>query len=1448
MPSKKLDHLSKQIILKGFVPVILIIFCIVALQYYLYASNELQNNRKYLSIIAQNLSAKIQGSNQFAVGLAQTMAQAQANGLFGDRMGSSQYAKDVLTSHPTLTGAYFAYEQNSDQSDQLFLTHAKEQAIYKGLDKTGRFLPYWYRDTAQQNAVTLAPLINMQSSLYYQGVKELFNKNMIPQHLVTEPYDYEGKLIVEQVFPIVIDGQFKGIAGVDRALTDLVSLLRLESQNDAVDVFLISNKGRFISSTIQQNNNLHTQFVEQTAYFELFAKPILNRNVDWFDMAIDPFEQKEYFYTSSHVKTGNWLIIVRKSKDLVTGIIWQTAALLLGFSLIGLIMSGWLINRVLTSTNKRINTVLNAANELAKGEIPDSEQLQSTKTNDEISILLHSFNDVVNHYKNIRLACQRMADGDLSTRLIEKSTKDVLSQSLNALADKLNTTEKEMFEAMHQADSANQSKSQFLANMSHEIRTPMNAVLSLSRLCLNTALNKQQQDYLEKIHLSGSSLLNIINNILDFSKIESGKLELEKTPFSLESIFENLSSVSMPNAHQKGLELLFNVPYEPVKFRGDPLRIGQILINLTSNAIKFTEHGEVVVDVKVTKKNNTHNLVTFTITDQGIGISPAQQQKLFSAFTQAHSSTTRHYGGTGLGLVICKNLVELMGGKIHISSELGVGTKVSFSIEFEQFGGKQIINKRVIPEAMQDMRILVVDDSKASRHIMQQQFERLSLTCDIVESGDEAIQQLEKHAQISPYQLILMDWKMPSMDGLQTMQLIRENPKLPQTPTILMTTAYYDEAEATLFEQQGINRFLKKPITDTDLYQMLVNCLAQSNSSDTSINKKWQISNNTKLQDTHVLIVEDNAINQQITAEFLKQSGIKYDIVKNGKEAIEHIQKYQYDAVLMDLQMPIMGGIEATEIIRTLPEGKLLPIIAMTANAMQQHKQECLDAGMNSHIAKPIDVDQLYSTLEQYIGRAPVANIKLKQPDTHSEFSIIIDELTHVDFNLAMARSDNEICHVMKLMQTFKNSHANESQIFEQAIIKNSHGETTNIAHSIAGVAEYVGAENLGNLARAYENFDAATGPDKHLKSLQCLYAEFNGVMIDLHRLLETYTPNKSEVDSNREPDNNSIPLETPATLPTFVTALSPLNESEQIQQVLIVDDDPVSISILQEWLKDTYQLNTAENGQQAIDNIAQHMPDLILLDVQMPIMDGFTTFKNLKQTPKYANIPIVFISGESNVDEAKCLNLGAVDFVSKPFVKEIVKARVAMHMALKQKNYLLLAKGLTDDLTQVPNRRAYKERITEELSRSKRDKTPLSLLMIDLDKFKLYKENYGYLAGDQCLQKVASFLSLHLKRPADFIARISGEEFIVILPNTTLDGAHEIAVKLKNSVASLAYEHAFSTHKVMTVSIGVTSAEFTDLKNIAAVTADELMTQADIGLYQAKKAGGNQVSGDFFV
>ncbi len=641
------------------------------------------------------------------------------------------------------------------------------------------------------------------------------------------------------------------------------------------------------------------------------------------------------------------------------------------------------------------------------------------------------------------------------------------------------------------------------------------------------------------------------------------------------------------------------------------------------------------------------------------------------------------------------------------------------------------------------------------------------------------------------------------------------------------------------------NELVNGKISDSDLYNILLNCFTESSANDSLIDEKCQLANNTKLQGAHVLVVEDNFINQQITAECLDQVGVTYDIAENGKEAVEQVQKHQYHAVLMDLQMPVMGGIEAAEIIRTLPEGGSLPIIAMTANAMEQHKQACLDAGMNAHLSKPIEVDELYSTLEQYIQHQPVTNKILDQRDTPTELSASKAELTHVDFNLAMSRSNNEQSKVIRLMVIFKNSHGRELPLFEQAIVQNSHSETSNIAHNIAGVAEYVGAENLGNLARAYENFDGEIGSNTHLKSIQSLYVELKGVIQDLDRLLEAHTPNDSELPQGKEADINPVPVDTLTSLPTFVPLLNPFSETKQIQQVLVVDDDPVSIAILQDLLKDKYQLSTAENGQQALDKIAQEMPDLILLDIHMPIMDGFTTCKKLKQTPKYAEIPIIFITSENNADEVKCLTLGAVDFISKPFVKEIVKARVTTHLVLKQKKDLLLAQGLTDELTQVANRRAYKERITDELARSKRDKTPISLLKIDLDKFKLYNDNYGHLAGDQCLQKVASFLALHLKRPADFIARMGGEEFIVILPNTPLDGAHEIAVRLKNSVASLVYEHALSAHKVITVSIGMTTAEFA---NLATVTADELMTQADISLYKAKKAGGNEVNGDIFV
>lgn len=1467
MAKKNLDQLSKQILLKGFIPVISIILGIVALQYYFYATNELKNNQQNLSVIAKSLSTKIEGGNQFAVGLAQTMALAQTNGLFGNRLDSSQYAKEVLANNPTLTGAYFGYEQNADLSDQTFLTTDIAVQLSEGISPNGRFLPYWFRDSNNFNAVTLTPLVDMETSLYYQGVKDLYITTGEPQHLVTEPYEYDGKLIVEYVFPIVLKGDFKGIAGVDKASNDLVSLLKTESQTYGVDIFLISNEGRFISSTIAQNTDLATLLIKQTPYYELFDTPILSRGEFWFEKASDPFEKSDYFYTSSNVSTGNWLVIVRKAEEKVTGALWQTAALLLGLSVIGLMIAAWLINRVLRRTNRRIGYALDAANQLAKGEIPDADRLISSK-NDEVSVLLHAFKDVVEHYKNIRLACKKMAEGDFNSRVAEKGPEDILSQSLNTLADKLNSSEQSMLEAMRQASNANESKGQFLANMSHEIRTPMNAVIGLSRLCLNTALNAQQKDYLEKIHSSGRSLLDLINDILDFSKIESGKLELENTEFSLEQVFDDLASVTMQSAHQKGLELLFNVPYGSNFLKGDPLRLGQILTNLTSNAIKFSQQGEVVVQVKLTPSINNHTLVTFEVSDQGIGISDEQQKKLFSAFTQAESSTTRNYGGTGLGLVICKNLVELMGGQIDVQSQLGVGTKVSFSIELEETEQSPTAAGRMIPEVLKNVRILVVDDSATARYILQQQLQRLSLQCDLVASGDEAIELLEKQPKDTPYNLILMDWKMPGMDGIQTARLIKNNQAIPHSTTILMVTAYYGEEGAKQFKQEGLNSFLKKPISDSELYKMLLKCVSNDVTSDAQIDEKWQLAKNVNLTGAHVLIAEDNKINQEIAAEFLQQAGITYDIANNGKEAISCVQRTRYDALLIDLQMPVMGGIEATTVLRSMPEGETLPIIAMTANAMPQHKKACMDAGMNSHISKPVDVDELYTVLEKYIQLDKAQSDEMQSDEIQSDEIQSIEiqskgdtsqsdkrtmpdsntiedalELSAVDYGLALSRSSGDASKALKLFSIFQDSHKASLGIFEQAITHNNHEQTSQIAHSIAGVAEYVGSRVLAQQARDYEYYRGEVGSDTHLALQETLFTTLKQVLTEIDRII-----NKQKQTLVNDIEDAPAELQKPNLVADHLHSAHHTTPPTHDLHILLVDDDPVSINILSDLLESDFILSTAGDGRDALQQVEARLPDIVLLDINMPVMDGYQTCSALKSNSKTRDIPIIFITGEGEMDEAKCLGLGAVDFISKPYVDEVVKARINTHLSLKQKTDLLLSQTLTDELTQLANQRAYKERLNEELARSKRDKVPLSVVWVELDHFNPYIKQYGHAGADQCLQKVASFLSMKLKRPADFIARIENHRFVVILPNTPLDGASGMANQLQSSIEVLCIEHQSSPHKYVTVSAGWGTVSIKQNDDNQSLTQEDISEQLEIRLNAAKSAETKRIKGEYFV
>lgn len=634
--------------------------------------------------------------------------------------------------------------------------------------------------------------------------------------------------------------------------------------------------------------------------------------------------------------------------------------------------------------------------------------------------------------------------------------------------------EEQLRQARDTAEEATLTKSMFLANMSHEIRTPMNAVIGLAHLALKTDLSDKQRDYLNKIHNAGLSLLAVINDILDFSKIEAGRIEMEQIEFSLDQVMDSITTTIGHQVAERGLELLFDIADNvPRSMVGDPLRLGQVLLNLVSNAIKFTEQGEIIVRCELLDQLADSKIkLQFSVIDTGIGMSEDERQRLFQPFTQADGSTTRKYGGTGLGLTICKRLVALMNGDIEVESEPGHGTRFSFTAHF----GSTLSEKpRVVPKELNDLHVLIVDDNAAARTILSSQLAFLPFTLHQSRSGKEAIAFIKQSQQDHPVDLVLMDWKMPKMSGTEAIRLIKLDTSLSKIPKIVMVTAYGRDEVMRECEDLELDAFLLKPISQSNLVDTLI--MLYTDGAQDVTNSQEGLQPDYDLTGMRLLLVEDNVINQQIAQELLENVGAGIDVADNGQKALDILsaRPTYYHAVLMDLQMPVMDGYTATTSIRMQPRFRDLPILAMTAHATLEERQRCLDIGMNAHITKPIEPHVLYQTMSYWYAHSvrETGLMEKKQIDVQKNDRL---DIPGINVHDALKRVAGNRKLYQSLLEQFLNSHAASAQELHEFLVTNHIDKAKQLLHNIKGVAGNLGADSLSRRAGELEQLILSGG------------------------------------------------------------------------------------------------------------------------------------------------------------------------------------------------------------------------------------------------------------------------------------------------------------------------------------------------------------------------------------
>lgn len=989
--------------------------------------------------------------------------------------------------------------------------------------------------------------------------------------------------------------------------------------------------------------------------------------------------------------------------------------------------------------------------------------------------------------ENLSGIMQRAERGETKIRAELEGPRDIvhMEHAFNSMMTVLEQRESELKDARDAALETARAKAEFAAVVSHEIRTPLNGVLGMLNLLNEIGVPDRQREYLNVAINSGDALLALINDILDFSKIEAGKLELEAIDFALRECLEEVAALFAETAQTKNIELCLSIPPDlPDLIAGDVTRLRQILNNLLSNAIKFTDSGEVVLETSVSYDKEGRSMFEFRVTDTGIGIPEEAQNKIFESFRQADGSTTRKFGGTGLGLTICKQLIELLGGELRVDSVHGQGSSFSFCVALK-------ILKDYVPDHIGSGKTVLVGEPNAtSRQYLVQTLESMGCQCESAGSEAEMLGLADASGSSNKFDFCIFDPAVCESQIHRFVEKFKKKLGAPKTRVVVLTRPCFFEPNANDFDAT-----LNKPVRLVALRNCLRD-LMQVQAAQPSAERRMVVEKNIDMDAGRILIVDDNRTNQLVAKAMLGESGFQAEVASNGEEAVSLVTRKDYDIILMDCNMPVMDGYEATRKIRSL-NGKAgrVPIFAMTAVDNPHDIRRCLDVGMNDCLIKPLNLAILRKKLGELFRHNMVTGATSPiSPDSR------IDTESFENLENAMGGKVSEI------IDAFLADTPNYIRQIENSVKQKDWIALMGVAHSLKGSSRNLGANMFASICREIEDLaqeDEVTELQAN-KLFADLQNEFSQVEICLRQKLASF-------------DDPRI-----------------LSDRVNRELVLVVDDDrSTRLTITNALETDGLKIEQATNGQQAIEKFCQYGPDLIIMDAVMPVKNGFEASREIKQLPEGRITPILMITALENDESVeRAFKSGAADFIPKPINLAVLRQRVKRVLDARKSEEKVKQLAYNDGLTGLPNRIAFSDRLQQDLAYARRNGNQLAVMFIDIDHFKDVNDNLGHAAGDELLKILAERVG-GCVRSEDTLARLGGDEFVVVL--SAVHGPKGADIAAQNILKALSTPFQVAGKEIYVgASIGISI--FPD----DGTDREALLKNADTAMYRAKALGRN--------